>query len=45
MASLMTIEDRRDFDPIMEQDLEIDQLIKLPNNDRKSKATAADGKT
>lgn len=40
----MTIEDRRDFDPILEQDLEIDQLIKLPN-DRKSKATAADGKT
>ena len=37
----MTIQDRRDIDPIMEQDLEIDQLITLP--DRKSKA--ADGKT
>ena len=43
MASIMTIEDRRDFDPILEQDLEIDQLVTLP--DRKSKATAADGKT
>ena len=43
MASLATIEDKRDFDTILEQDFEYDQLVNL--RDRKSKATLPDGKT
>ena len=41
LASLMTIEDRKDFGAILEQDFDGDQLVTLP--DRKSKAP--DGKT
>lgn len=43
LASLATIEDKRDFDTILEQDFEVDQLVNL--QDRKSKATLPDGKT
>ena len=43
LASLATIEDKRDFDTILEQDFEVDQLVNL--HDRKSKATLPDGKT
>ena len=40
---MATIEDKRDFDTILEQDFEVDQLVNL--QDRKSKATLPDGKT
>ena len=43
MASLASIDDKRDCDTIFEQDFEVDQFVNL--SDRKSKAAGADGKT
>ena len=37
------MDDRRDFDTILEQDFEVDKLVNLP--DKKSRVAAPDGKT